>query len=68
MDFAKAFDKVPHQLLLPKLSEVSDISKQILDWLQDLQFNRKQKKVVIKGKALHESLEFHRVRYWGCCF
>ena len=53
MDFAKAFDKVPHRLLMAKLSEVPDISKQILDWIHDFLFNRKQR-VVIKGKASRE--------------
>ena len=35
MDLAKAFYKVPHRLLMAKLSKVSDISKQILDWIHD---------------------------------
>ena len=53
MDFAIAFDKVPRRLLMAKLSEVPDISKQILDWIHDFLFNRKQK-VVIKSKAVRE--------------
>ena len=53
LDFAKAFDKVPHKLLLQKLSTVPNISNQILMWIHSFLCNRKQK-VVIKG---HTSLE-----------
>ena len=51
MDFAIAFDKVPHRLLMAKLSEVPDINKQILDWIHEF-FLIESKKVVIKSKAL----------------
>ena len=53
MDFAKAFDKVPHQLLMQKLSEVPDINKEVLHWIHNFLLERKQR-VVVKGKASAE--------------
>ena len=48
LDFAKAFDKVSHQLLMKELSEVPNISSQILMWIHDFLKDRRQK-VVING-------------------
>ena len=53
LDFAKAFDKVPHQLLMKKLSEVPNISSQILMWIHDFLKDRRQK-VVINGQCSSE--------------
>ena len=49
LDFAKAFDKVPHKLLMEKLSKIPDISNEIIMWIHDFLTNRQQK-VVIKGQ------------------
>jgi len=40
-DFAKAFDKVPHQRLLAKLRSYG-ITKEILQWIENFLCNRKQ--------------------------
>jgi len=46
LDFPKVFDKVPHQLLMNKLSQITET----LMWIHKFLSNRKQK-VVIKGHA-----------------
>ena len=48
LDFAKAFDKVPHKRLLSKLRGYG-IKGKIYDWNKDFLSNRKQR-VVINGK------------------
>ena len=48
LDFAKAFDKVPHHRLLAKL-KAAGITGKILDWIQDWLSNRMQR-VVLNGK------------------
>jgi hypothetical protein len=48
LDFAKAFDKVPHGRLLKKI-EAAGISGNLLAWIRDWLTNRQQR-VVIKGK------------------
>ena len=53
LDFAKAFDKVPHKLLMQKISRLPDISSNILMWIHDFLLNRKQK-VMIKGMLSEE--------------
>ena len=47
MDFAKAFDKVPHQRLLAKL-HVYGIKGKIYEWIKDFLSNRQQR-VVVNG-------------------
>lgn len=49
LDFAKAFDKVPHQRLLLKL-EAAGITGNLLGWIQDWLSNRMQR-VVLNGKC-----------------
>ena len=49
LDFAKAFDKVPHQRLLAKLRAVG-ISGNILDWICDWLSGRRQR-VVLNGEV-----------------
>ena len=51
LDFAKAFDKVPHKRLLSKLKGYG-IKGKIYDWIKDFLSNRKQR-VVINGKFSH---------------
>ena len=51
MDFAKAFDKVPHQLLMSKLSKVPNINSKILMWIHDFLRDRKQRVVVSQHKS-----------------
>ena len=48
LDFAKAFDKVPHKRLISKL-EAHGISGNISNWIQQWLTDRKQK-VNINGK------------------
>ena len=55
MDFSKAFDKVSHQLLMNKLSNIPNINCQILDWVHNFLLNRRQK-VVVSGQTSTESL------------
>ena len=49
LDFAKAFDKVPHQRLLKKL-ESHGIGGKVLDWISAWLHERKQR-VVLNGSA-----------------
>jgi Reverse transcriptase (RNA-dependent DNA polymerase)/Endonuclease-reverse transcriptase len=49
LDFAKAFDKVPHKRLLEKLKAVG-IGGHVLTWIADWLANRKQR-VVLDGEA-----------------
>ena len=51
LDFAKAFDKVPHKRLLSKLKGYG-IKGKIYDWIKDFLSNRKQR-VVVNGKFSH---------------
>ena len=53
LDFAKVFDKVPHQLLMQKLAKLPNISTQILMWIHDFLLNRNQK-LMIKGELSTE--------------
>lgn len=47
LDFARAFDKVPHRKLLKKLASYG-IGGKLLDWISDWLYKRRQK-VCIKG-------------------
>ena len=49
LDFKKAFDKVPHRLLMKKLRMIDGIDPQIVNWIQDFLTNRTQQ-VIIQGK------------------
>lgn len=48
LDFAKAFDKVPHQRLLRKM-EAHGITGEILHWVEDWLSGRQQR-VVLNGR------------------
>jgi hypothetical protein len=50
MDFKKAFDKVPHLLLLQKLKQIPGINAHLINWIRDILSDRKQS-VVLKGKS-----------------
>ncbi|PJE77517.1 hypothetical protein CI610_03559 [invertebrate metagenome] len=49
MDFMKAFDKVPHQRLLRKLSGYG-VSLQVVNWIKDFLRNRCQR-VIVNGES-----------------
>lgn len=49
LDFKKAFDKVPHALLLEKLRLIPDINPTLVNWIQDFLTNRSQQ-VVLRGE------------------
>ena len=49
LDFEKAFDTVPHELLKLKLHQYG-ISKQVLNWISEFLSNRTQS-VVVNGSA-----------------
>ena len=53
LDFKKAFDKVPHELLMLKIKQIPDIDLQLVDWIQDFLTNRKQR-VVLQGEQSSE--------------
>ena len=52
LDFKKAFDKVPHKLLMEKIGKLQ-LHPQIVDWIHDFLCNRKQR-VVICGQSSSE--------------
>ena len=51
MNFAKAFDKVPHQLLMGKLSRVPNINSKILMRIHDFLSERRQKLVAAQSQS-----------------
>ena len=53
LDFKKAFDKVPHRLLLEKLRNIEDIHPCIVNWIHDFLLRRTQR-VAIKGTLSDE--------------
>jgi len=48
LDFTKAFDRVPHALLMKKLSEIADLNEYILHWISNFLTNHTQR-VVLQG-------------------
>jgi len=48
LDFTKAFDRVPHALLMKKLSEIADLDEYILHWISNFLTNHTQR-VVLQG-------------------
>ena len=62
LDFVKAFDSVPHERLLLKLSSLG-IHGKVLSWLKLFLTKRKQRVVLFQiGPLL--LLEFHRELSW----
>ena len=49
LDFQKAFDKVPHQRLLPKL-KAHGIGDGIIDWIEQWLTDRRQR-VIVDGEV-----------------
>jgi hypothetical protein len=62
LDFAKAFDKINHSLLIHKLQHYGIIGKSVR-WIQNWLANRKQS-VVIDGSTIHEKNTKH-LRLWN---
>ncbi len=50
LDFKKAFDKVPHNLLMSKIRQIDNIDHQIVNWIQDFLAERSQS-VVLRGSS-----------------
>ena len=50
LGFKKAFDKVPHLLLLQKLRNISDLAITLIDWIQNF-LTRRTQKVVVNGQV-----------------
>jgi len=48
LDFTKAFDRVPHGLLLQELSQIADVDNYLLYWVHNFLTDRKQR-VVLQG-------------------
>ena len=42
LDFTKAFDRVPHSLLMEKLSKIKTINEYLLRWIHNFLLNRSQ--------------------------
>ena len=56
LDVKKAFDKVPHSLLLKKLREIPDIQPEIVNWIQGFLTNRVQQDQVVFNQAKSNEL------------
>ena len=54
LDFKKAFDKVLHKLLMEKIGKLQ-LHPQIVDWIHDFLYNRKQR-VVLCGQSSEKSV------------
>ena len=70
LDFAKAFDKVDHGVLLKKLESLR-IGGKILNWIAS--FLKKRQQVVYVGNYYSDPKmscqEFPKAQYWvHCCF
>ena len=63
LDFAKAFDTVPHQRLINKLNSYG-IAGNILNWITAFLSNRSQIVVRIPN-PLKSSVEYRKVVFWG---
>ena len=66
LDFAKAFDKVPHQRLLQKLSAYGIMGK-VYNWIKGVLSYRKQR-VVINGITLNGEMlpqEYLKEVFWA---
>ena len=66
LDWAKAFDTVPHQRLLHQV-ETFGITRSILKWIQAFLTDRQQKSWLMDQNHLGPALkvEYHRGSYWG---
>ena len=51
LDFKKAFDKVPHYLLLQKIRQIQGIDPHLVNWIQDFLTNRNQRVVMKKSTS-----------------
>ena len=49
LDYAKAFDKVDHEILLKKLSKMG-IQGKLLNWIKDFLTNKRYQTVLVNGK------------------
>ena len=48
LDFSKAFDKVPHTLLMEKLSMIKEIDDYLLEWIHSFLHGRLR--VILNGR------------------
>ena len=50
LDFTKAFDQVPHAVLMKTLEKIAELNEYLLHWIDDFLANRTQR-VVLQGYA-----------------
>ena len=67
LDLAKAFDTVPHQRLLIKLSGYG-IGRRILEWIKQFLIGRKQKVRIGQAESAWSGVEWSATREhtWAC--
>ena len=64
LDFLKAFDKVPHYLLMRKIQKMEGISHKITNWIRSVLTNRSQR-VAVRGALSTKAAKIYRleIRY-----
>ena len=60
LDFKKAFEKVPHSLLIQEIRQIDGIDQNICKWIQSFLTDKSQK-VAIKGALFHSTAETSEV-------
>ena len=68
LDFAKAFDRVAHDVLLQKLCNIG-ISGALLNWCHDYLTNREERVVIdgVKSSSAPFRQVYVRSHYWAPC-
>ena len=68
LDFQKAFDKVPHNLLIVKLQSYG-FNSSIIEWIKNWLSNRVQRVIIGSNRSACRlsKVEFHRDLSWAPC-